>query len=414
MFSMHWRVIPLIRGVLILALAATGIWGCQASPRCGFSSSPEARNQPSDRYPAVEKPVADSLAAALVTNAAVPATRPRTLQVLVMSGGVEGAPYASGVLVGWSKSGKRPTFDVVTGVSSGALIGVYAFLGPKYDADLQRLIVTLKTRDLVKLRPVSGVLLNGSLSSTKPAERLIRTEINDGLLNDLRQAHAEGRRFFVGTMALQTKRLVIWDVGAIASSGRPDADELVRKVLLASFSYPGFAPPVEFNLEANGQCYHEEHCDAGSVAMAFVRFGPVPGWPEQGAPVRPGWLAGSNLYVLACRKLYSDPTPVPKRVLSRGTTAVTAALEALAQSQINRMYSLCAVSGMRFHLLAMPQELPGKPVALRELFPTDAPQMFAIGYEMGAKGPRWRLTPPGAEPGEESIPRSGLNLDCGH
>jgi predicted acylesterase/phospholipase RssA len=209
MFSMHWRVIPLIRGVLILALAATGIWGCQASPRCGFSSSPEARNQPSDRYPAVEKPVADSLAAALVTNAAVPATRPRTLQVLVMSGGVEGAPYASGVLVGWSKSGKRPTFDVVTGVSSGALIGVYAFLGPKYDADLQRLIVTLKTRDLVKLRPVSGVLLNGSLSSTKPAERLIRTEINDGLLNDLRQAHAEGRRFFVGTMALQTKRLVI-------------------------------------------------------------------------------------------------------------------------------------------------------------------------------------------------------------
>jgi hypothetical protein len=185
-------------------------------------------------------------------------------------------------------------------------------------------------------------------------------------------------------------------------------------VLLASFSYPGFAPPVEFNLEASGQCYHEEHCDAGSVAMAFVRFGPVPGWPEQGAPVRPGWLAGSNLYVLACRKLYSDPTPVPKRVLSRGTTAVTAALEALAQAQINQMYSLCAVSGMRFHLLAMPQELPGKSVALRELFPADAPQMFAIGYEMGTKGPRWRLTPPGAEPGEESIPRSGLNLDCGH
>ncbi len=412
MFSLHWRVIHLIRGMVILAFAGMGIWGCQASTRYGFSPAPEARSQASDRYPAVEKPVADSLAAALLTNAAVPANRPSPLQVLVLSGGVDGAPYASGVLVGWSKSGQRPTFDVVTGVSSGALIGVYAFLGPKYDADLQRLIVTLKTADLVKLRPVSSVLLNGSFSSTKPAERLLRTEINDGLLTDLRQAHAEGRRFFVGTMALQSKRLVIWDVGAIASSGRPDADELVRKVLLASFSYPGFAPPVEFNLEVNGQCYQEEHCDAGPVAMAFVRFGLVPGWPEQGAPVRPGWLAGSDLYVLACRKLYSDPAPVPKSALSRGLTAVHAALESLAQAQIGQIYSVCAVSGIRFHLLAMPQELPRKPLAITELFPTDAPQLFAIGYEMGASGPRWRLTPPGAEPGEESIPRSGLNLDC--
>ncbi|CEF49309.1 unnamed protein product [uncultured bacterium] len=411
MFSLHWRVISIFRCVMMLALAGTGVWGCQASPRYACSPVPVAPSPANDRYPAVEKPVADSLAAVLATNAAVPATTPRPLQVLVLPGGVDGAPYTSGVLVGWSKTGQRPTFDVVTGVSSGALIGVYAFLGPKYDADLQRLIVTLKTADLVKLRPVSSLLLHGSLSSMKPAERLIRTEIHDGVLADLRQAHAEGRRFFVGTMALQTKRLVVWDVGAIASSDRPDADELVRKVLLAAFSYPGFAPPVKFNLEVNGQCYCEEHSDAGTVAVAFVRFGPVAGWPEPGAPVRPGWLAGSNLYVLASRQLYSNPTPVPERALARGMTAIDAAIEALAQAQIGRIHSLCAVSGMRFNLLAMPQELSRKPVTLTELFPTDAPEMFAIGYEAGASGPRWRLTPPGAEPGEESIPRSGLALD---
>jgi hypothetical protein len=394
----------------MLVLAGTGIWGCQANSPCGCSPAPEGRSLASDYYPAVEKPVADSLAAALATNAAVPATIPRPLEVLVLTGGVDGAPYASGALVGWSDSGTRPTFDVVTGVSSGALIGVYAFLGPKYDANLQRLIVTLKTADLVTPRPVTGLLLNGSFASTRPAERLIRTEINDCVLADVRQAHAEGRRFFVGTMCLQTKRLVIWDVGAIASSGRPDADELVRKVLLAAFSYPGFVPPVKFNLEANGRRYCEEHCDGGPTALAFVRFGPIAGWPEEGAPVRPGWLAGSNLYVLACRKLYADPAPVPKRALSRAVTAVDAAIDALAQAQIGRLYSTCAVSGMRFHLLAMPEDMPRKPVSIRELFPTDAPLLFAAGYEMGASGPRWRLTPPGAEPGEESIPQNGLNI----
>ena len=410
MFSQRWRIIPHFRIVVILVLAGAGIWGCQASPRCGLSAVPEGRSEASDHYPAVGKPVADSLAVALATNAAVPAASPRPLQVLVLTGGVDGAPYASGVLVGWSKSGQRPTFDVVTGVSSGALIGVYAYLGPKYDADLQRLMVTLKTADLVTLRPACNLVLNGSFASTKPAERLIRTEINDSLLADLRQAHAEGRRLFVGTMCLQTKRLVIWDVGAIASSGRPDADELVRKVLLAAFSYPGFVPPVKFNLEVNGRCYSEEHCDAGPAALAFVRFGPVAGWPEPGAPVRPGWLAGSNLYVLACRKLYPDPAPVPKRALSRAMTAMDAAIDALAQAQIGRMYSMCAVSGMRYHLLAMPEEMPRKPVSIQELFPADAPELFVAGYEMGASGPRWRFTPPGAEPGEESSPQNGMNI----
>jgi Patatin-like phospholipase len=410
-FSRHWRVIPVISGWILLSLAGTGIWGCQASSGDGLSSVTEARSQASNHYHSLEKPVADILSTTLETNAALPPITPHPPQVLVLSGGVDGAPYASGVLVGWSKTGQRPTFDVVTGVSSGALIGLYAFLGPKYDADLQRLIETLKTADLVHVCPVSSLLLNGALSSTKPAEKLLRTEINDGMLADLRQAHAQGRRFFVGTMSLQTKRLVIWDIGALASSGRPDAGEMVRKVLLASFTYPGFAPPVRVNWEVKGQCCTEEHCDAGMVAMVFLRFGPVPGWPEPGAPVRPGWLAGSNLYVLACRKLYSDPEPVPERALCRGMTVVNAAVEALAQAQIDRLYSLCAVSGMRFHLLAMPQELPRKPVALRELFPTDAPELFAQGYEMGVSGPRWRLTPPGVEFGEESIPQSGLNLD---
>lgn len=400
-----------VRGVVIFVLAGVGVFGCRAAPKSDPSLAHDVSSLAREPYPGVEKPVADGLAAELARPAEAPPASPRPLQVLALSGGVGAAPYAAGALVGWTESGTRPTFDVVTGISSGALLGAYAFLGPKYDPKLKELILTLTSEDLVKVQPLRHVFRDGAFGSAAPAKHLLETRINDDFLADLRQAHAEGRRFFVGTMDLQTNQLAIWDVGAIASSGRPDAGDLVRKVLLAAFSWPGLLPPVEFNVEVDGRCYHEQHYDGGAGAMAFVRFGPLPGWPEHGAPARPGWLKGSNLYVLACRKLYSDPTPVRKRAMSRTMAYIGATFEALTRSDIARLYSLCAVSGMQYHLLAMPQEIPDEPLGFGEVFPKSARQMFEKGYQAGAGGPSWRLSPPGAEPGEEVGPRDGTQVD---
>jgi hypothetical protein len=354
--------------------------------------------------------VAEGLAASLGLPAETlpPACRP--LQVLALTGGVAGAPYTAGVLVGWSETGTRPIFDQVTGISSGALIGGYAFLGPEYDDKMRHLILSLRSADLFRFHALGCILRSGAFGSANPAERLIQREIDDQFLDDLRRAHAEGRRFFVGTMNMATKRLVIWDVGAVASSGRPDAGSLVRKVLLAAVSWPGAVPPVEFDVEVNGCRHHEFHCDAGSVAMAFVRFGPLPSWPEPGAPVRPGWLAGSNLYVMANRKLYSDPAPVPKCALPRFGVSLAAIFEALTRADIARLYPFCALSGMRFHLLAVPADYHGRPMSVGNLYPKDAPQLFEIGHHMGSVGPCWRFTPPGAEPGEEAVPQDGREI----
>ncbi len=301
------------RGGVILILASVSLSGCGICPRGGSPPVADVSAPARECYPSVEAPVAEGLAASLNLMAQAPPATVRPLQVLALSGGVAGVPFTAGVLVGWTDSGTRPVFDEVTGISSGALVGAYAFAGSKHDPELQRLILNLNTSDLIKFRPLRCMLCDGAFGSAKPAEQLFQTAFNDCFVAELRQAHAEGRRFFVGTMNLETKRLVIWDVGAIASSGRPDACDLVRKVLLAAVSWPGAVPPVEFDVEVNGRCHHEQHCDAGSVGMAFVRFGQLPGWPEPGTGVRPGWLAGSNLYVFANRKLYSDPVPVPKR-----------------------------------------------------------------------------------------------------
>jgi hypothetical protein len=362
----------------------------------------------------VERPVAESLAASLAALAQAPPACPRPLQVLSLSGGVAGVPFSAGVLVGWTESGTRPTFDAVSGISSGALLGVYAFLGSDYDAQMQRLILSLSASDFMKFRPLRCMLQYGAFGSAKPAERLICRAYDDRVLADLRRAYAEGRRLFIGTMNLQTKRLAIWDLTAIASSGRPDADTLVRKVLLAAVSWPGAAPPVDFDVEVNGHCYREQHCDAGPAAMAFVRFGPLPGWPGQCAPAHPGWLAGSDLYVLASRKLYADPAPVSRCALPRLTLPVTAIFEALTRSDIARLYSVCAVSGMRFHLLSVPQAFHCEPPSFSNLYPKEARRLFETGYRMGVGGPCWRLTPPGAEPGEEAVPRDGADIQTCH
>ncbi len=389
----------LVRGVVLLALAGVGVLGCSAFPSADPPPLPDAPSLTQTSYHSVQTPPAEEPPASLAMPALVPPPLSRPRQILALSGGVAGAPFTAGALVGWTRTGTRPMFDEVTGISSGSLIGAYAFLGPKHDARMQRLILTMSTADLIKFRPLCCMLLDGAFGSAKPAERLIRRAYDDVFMADLRLAYAEGRRLFIGTMNLETKRLAIWDVGAIASSGRPDADHLVRKILLAAVSWPGAMPPVAFEVEVNGHCHREEHCDAGSVAMALPPIGSPAGYP-----------AGSDLYVLASRKLYSDPARVPKSALCRIKPSVAALFEALTRADIARLHSLCMRSGMRFHLLAVPPDYHGEQPSIANLYPKEAPKLFETGYQWGAGGPCWRQTPPGAEAGEESLPRDGRGI----
>ena len=215
---------------------------------------------------------------------------------------------------------------MVTGVSSGAPLAPFAFLGPKYDAAHARLALGTELRDPFGVRPVHNLIRYRALGSGEPLKQLLDREINEEVLADLRQAHQEGRRLFIATANLKTRRLVTWDLGAIACSGRPDADALVRKLLLAACSFQGVSPPVTFDVEVDGRCYQEEHSDAGPVATAFLRFGPMPSWPAPGSGAT-GWLAGSNLYLLASGPLYpptlSGPLGLVKTLLARSTASLS-------------------------------------------------------------------------------------------
>ncbi|MFO0852362.1 MAG: patatin-like phospholipase family protein [Gemmataceae bacterium] len=402
------------RPAVLLALGLT-VWvvGCK-SPKPDPNPPPHYLapvvtdlSPTAEPYPPTEREVATAMAAGAALRP--PAAHARPLNVLALSGGGQYGSYAAGLLIGWTARGDRPQFDVVTGISSGALLAPMAFLGPKYDPVMQRVFSTLKTEQVFKYKPILvHIIRDKSLATSDPLRDLIAEVINDEFLCDLRAAHAAGRRLFIGTINLHTRRMTVWDLGAVASGDRPDRDDLVRKILLASSSIPGLTRPVELAVEVNGACVTELHGDAGGVSQTFVKFGAHHPRPDPADPTAK-WLAGSNLYAIAGGKLYLDPLKGEIGFIARASGAVSATLYALFRADLWRLYGLCATSGMRFHLAAVPREIP-IPSGSTTFDPELQLRLFTTGYDQMKCGNPWRPTPPGVEPGEEEFPRTGLRF----
>src|SRR5579859_3093129 len=193
-------------------------------------------------------------------------------EALVLSGGGMYGAYTAGVLVGWSTTGTRPKFDCVTGVSTGALIATLAFLGPEHDESLRTFATTVNAGRIYRTRQPISVLWSPSVASPEPLEKLINSVTDMNLLRAVAKGHAEGRRLFVGTTNLDARRLVVWDMGEIATRGDAEALTLFRKILLASCAIPGFFPPVSFDVEVDGKKYTELHVDGGASASLFLRL----------------------------------------------------------------------------------------------------------------------------------------------
>jgi hypothetical protein len=404
--------LPRLPGLLLLSLA-TAVVGCRSSSGPDLNPPPHWANPHTDLsptaepYPVLEQDAAAALQVAASRQASKPPAKP--LNALCLSGGGQYGAYAVGLLAGWSARGDRPDFDVVTGISSGALIAPLAFLGPRYDPVLKEVWDNLETDQLFKYRPIPvHILRDKALASSDPMKALIARIITPQVMDDIRAAHRCGRRLFVGTSTLHARRLIVWDLGAVACSGHPEADELVRTILLATSSIPGLVPPVDLPVEVNGVTVCEQHTDGGAVAQTFLRLGGHHPRPDPADPAA-RWLCGSNVYVIAGGKLYIDPIQGDLGFLSRATGAVSAALYALYRADLWRLYSFCQASGMGFHHTDIPRELP-TPGRSTEFETETLRSMYAAGYQFSVSGKPWRQTPPGCEPGEEEKPRAGLRF----
>jgi len=339
-----------------------------------------------------------------------PGTRP--YQFLALSGGGLFGSFGVGVLAGWTESGTRPQFDVVTGISTGAMIATFAFLGPEYDDVLRKEAVGLTARDIIRRRSVLVIPFADAVFNARPLERSIERVIKPELLAEVAKAHAAGRRLYVGTTSLDARRLVIWDMGAIAARGTPEAVELYRQIILASGSIPGAFPPVRIPVEIDGCCYEELHVDGG--VCDEVLFQPFMVAERNRAAGVSGAQAppGSTLYVVNNGKMYVDPTCVRTNLIPQLSAAARTTFYAKARDELFRIYLVCLESGVAFRTTAVPQELEVGTDALG-LDRADQERLYEVGRGIGhvtPAGAAWRDLPPGTEPSEQTLPRSGTKF----
>jgi hypothetical protein len=188
--------------------------------------------------------------------------------ILALSGGGANGAFGAGVLVGWTEAGTRPQFDIVTGISTGALTAPFAFLGPEWDDELRAAYTNGGADGLLSPRALAG-LVGPNLFSAAPLRRLVDQNVTPELLRRIAVEHAKGRRLLVVTTNLDTQEAVVWDMGQLATQGDAQALLLFREVLIASASIPGVFPPVMISALQDGQIVQEMHVDGG-VNMPFL------------------------------------------------------------------------------------------------------------------------------------------------
>jgi hypothetical protein len=227
--------------------------------------------------------------------------RPGEFNVLAISGGAAGGAYGAGVLVGLSEAGRRPPFTIVTGVSTGALIAPLAFLGPDWDHRLTEAYTGGYAAAQLGLTAISGGLRAGLLSA-QSLDGLIGPFVDERLLEAIAAEHRTGRRLLVATTDLDSGRPAIWDMGAIALRGGPEAVEMFRLVLAASASLPGLFPPRLIRCESDGELFDELHVDGGVTTPLFILPEAMLRWRRVGRRMRSG-----SVYALI--NTIIDPAP---------------------------------------------------------------------------------------------------------
>jgi predicted acylesterase/phospholipase RssA len=326
--------------------------------------------------------------------------------VLVLSGGGMNGAFPAGLLKGWTEAGTRPQFDVVTGISTGALIAPFAFLGTECDAELERAYTTVKPGEIFRPRFLLSLPWADALADSEPLRRRIKKEITVDLLSRIAHEHREGRRLYVGTTNLDTQKLVVWDMGAIAAGDDPQKLALFQEVLLASCSVPGLLPPVPINVTIDGKHYSELHADGNVGASLFL--------PSQLHNVKSRLpdsptASRTNVYVVIAGKLAPERATVERRLYSVTGVSLRGLIQSQMESDLQRVFLLARLTGANFHLAAIPEDVPIKSSAL-SFDPKTMRRVFDAGRKFGLQGGPWQAVPPGIDPSDWTTPRIGVSF----
>jgi hypothetical protein len=303
---------------------------------------------------------------------------------LIISGGGSHGAFGAGLLAGWTAEGSRPDFQIVTGISTGALIAPFAFLGPAYDPVLRMIYTGYSTADLIERRSLLAIVRGDAAASTAPLRRLIAEFIDDAIVAAIAAEGRKGRSLLIGTTHLDAARPVIWDITRIAASGTPQARDLIHDVILASASIPGAFPPVLIEVEAEGRIYDEMHVDGGVTSQLFLTPEGL-NWSRVKQRLR---VQGEpNLFLIRNARLDQPWEIVPPRLGPVVTRTISTLIRSQGIGDLARVYIAAEEHGLKFHLAYVPKTFEGEAT---EIFDTKyMQQLFDLGYGIAREGYPW-------------------------
>lgn len=342
------RALPLLAALLISSACVTkprldGPPAAVAAAPPGFDSS--VRLFAMDRRALQQR--AESNAARIAA-----AATDGSIDILALSGGGAGGAYGAGVLVGLSEAHARPQYEIVTGVSTGALIAPAAFVGADYDSLLREGYASGASEDLMVSLGI-GALFGVSAFQGRPLRDLVNRFVTDDLIAEVARQSQSGRMLLVATTNLDREEMVIWDMGAIARQGGPHSRELFRNVLVASASVPGVFPPVMIEVRDGDHIYQEMHVDGGASTPFFIA-------PDIALALdfAPEALRGANVFVISNTQLAGPPHTTRFNTVSIASRSFSAVMTHTSRAVLAQADAFAHRNGMDFHFTVIPRDYP--------------------------------------------------------
>jgi len=310
---------------------------------------------------------------------------------LALSGGGDDGAFGAGLLVGWSKQGSRPAFNLVTGISTGALIAPFAYLGKDYDPMLKEVYTNINSKDIYIERGILSGIFSDGLADSTPLYQLISKYVDANFLKKIAyEYNTNGRWLLIGTTNIDAGIPVAWNMGRIATLGTPEAVELFRRIMLASASIPGAFSPVMFDFLVDGQAFQEMHVDGGASTQVFL----YPSAAAQKA-IELGVKRRINRQAYIIRNSRLDPrwNETERRTLSVAGRAISQLIQTQGIGDLYRIYAMTKFDQVGFNLAYIGSDFnePHK----EEFDATYMNALFQYGYEHGLKGYQWSKYPPG-------------------
>jgi len=311
---------------------------------------------------------------------------------LAVSGGGDNGAFTAGLLNGWSDSGTRPEFKLVTGVSTGGLIAPFAFLGQEYDNNLKDFYTNTSAEDIMKPRWLVSALFSDAIADNTPLWRLVGKEVTREMLDKIAAEYEKGRVLLVGTTNLDSRRPVIWNMTRIAQSKDTGALKLFHSIMIASAAIPGAFPPVMIDVEVDGEKYQEMHVDGGTSSQVFVY---PPSLHVKEIAKKHGVQRERNLYVIRNDKADPSWSDTERHIIDIAGRSISSLIHTQGMGDLYRIFLTAKRDGIAYNLAFIP---PDFNVEHKEEFDTAYMRaLYQHAYDLALKGYKWHQSPPGFE-----------------